>query len=180
MKKSTLTKVGIAVTGTLLLGWLILELTTSGPKKLGATRTDPTVCPECGTKLTPSGDCLQCIGEMGLEEYRAKKEAAKPNVGRVIPIVLASLLFVLIATHIGFLVYNRRGKKKEEILFYYWCPKCSRKLRYREGQIGKASRCPICKRAFVFPKPEEEPKVPFFRALSGRIRRLFSLRAPEE
>lgn len=182
MKKSNVTKIGIAVTGALLLGWIVLEMMSSGPTKVGASKpVDETVCPDCGAKLPkPGGDCLECIGNMGQEAYRAKKEKARGGNGAIVLYVLVSLLVVLIAVHIGFVVHGRKGKTKEEILFYYWCGKCGRKLRYRESQIGKASQCPICKRPFMFPKPAEQPKEPFFRALSGRLRRLFSLRTPEE
>jgi hypothetical protein len=180
MKNSTITKIGIAVTGALLLGWVVLELMSSGPKKTNAVKTEEDVCPECGTRLSKSGDCLKCIGEMGADAYRAKKEASEPSAGRLIPIVLVSLLGMLIAVHVGLVVRSRVGKKKDDVLYYFWCPKCRRKLRYREAQIGKASQCPICKRPFLFPKPEEEPKEPFFRALSGRLRQFFSLRTPQE
>ena len=175
-------KLAVGAIAVLLAVWCAVEL-MGPPKKVGPAKADPNACPECGGQLTKGGDCVSCMRELGADEYRARKKARAeaPPGGNAIPFVLAGLLFVLIATHFGLLVYRRSRQNKEEILYYYHCPKCHRKLRYRDTQIGKSSQCPLCKRPFIFPPPEPEPpKEPFFRSVGQGLRRFFSLRRPQE
>jgi hypothetical protein len=129
----------------------------------GSTRVegiaDPNVCEFCGRPLPSSKVCLTCSAEMGREVYEAKREQKHWYNSPVAATTIISLLCVLVSAHIGILLYKQRGRKKEEFYFYTRCSKCGRKLRYRESQIARLGKCPICQKPIIFPKPPPVRKV---------------------
>jgi DNA-directed RNA polymerase subunit RPC12/RpoP len=53
---------------------------------------------------------------------------------------------------IGAYVFLLRSRgPKEEVVYYYRCAKCRRKLRYVAKQANSKGMCPMCKQRFVFP-----------------------------
>jgi hypothetical protein len=52
--------------------------------------------------------------------------------------------------------YKRSRPAKEEPVYYYVCPGCKRKLKYRSRQMGHSGMCPRCKRPFTFPMVAEK------------------------
>jgi DNA-directed RNA polymerase subunit RPC12/RpoP len=109
--------------------------------------------------------------EQGEEAAKIRKERSFAT-SKAVPIALVSVLALLLAANILFALRGRRKQVKEETFFHYWCPKCGRKLRYRERQIGRLARCPLCERPIVFPKPAGMPATRW-----TKLRRL--LRLPE-
>lgn len=72
--------------------------------------------------------------------------------------VIVGLIAVAVLGGGGFFFYLKTRPPKEEPVFYYRCEACKRKLRYTAKQATQRGRCPMCKRAFVFP-PTPAPKV---------------------
>lgn len=168
MKLSRATKYGIAGLGVVLL--LCLGLTifaTSGSTKSTAI-VDPTVCEYCGKKLNKSGECSKCMAEMGAEKYRAKRESKNWYNSPAIATSIISILCVLIAVHIGLTLWKLSKRKKAEVFFHVHCKKCGRKLRYRESQINRLGKCPLCQKALHFPQPLVEPKPSVWKKLTWR------------
>jgi hypothetical protein len=58
----------------------------------------------------------------------------------------------LLGANIFVVVRNRRSQCKDDVYFHLQCPKCSRRIRFRKNQFGKAALCPLCKRPIVFPR----------------------------
>ena len=155
MKLSRSNQLILGGTGIVLLVVIGLAIfATSGSKKI-EKKADPNVCEFCGRPLPQSKLCLQCIGEMGREAYEAKRDKKYWYNRPVIPIVILSILCLLVLTHIIILLWRQRGRKKEEVSYYTRCNKCGRKLRYRESQINRLGKCPLCQKPLVFPKPPE-------------------------
>jgi hypothetical protein len=142
----------------LLLVIGLVVFATSGSNKI-EKRVDPNVCEFCGRRLPQSKLCLKCIGEMGREVYEAKREKKYWYNSPLIATIIISILCVLLLTHICILLWKRRGRKKAEVYYHTRCKKCGRRLRYRESQINRLGKCPLCQRPLVFPKPPEVPKV---------------------
>lgn len=66
----------------------------------------------------------------------------------IVGIVVVALLGV------GAYVFVRRSKPpEEESAFYFNCPNCRRRLKYRLHQAGHKGQCPQCKQALSFPHP---------------------------
>ena len=121
MKHSTITKLGMMAVGVLLLGWVVLTLTTDSGTKLEASKEDPTKCPECGRTLPTSaqlgGVCPYCAAEKGEENARIKRPGQSRSVSAVVPVVLVGLFCVLLAVHVGLIVRSRVGKGEDELLY---------------------------------------------------------------
>jgi DNA-directed RNA polymerase subunit RPC12/RpoP len=183
MKQSRLTRIGMVAVGVLLLAWIVLTLASGGETKTAPARSDGKTCPECGRPLPSSaqleGVCPYCRMEKGPEAAKLDRGKKSLATSPVIPVVLVCLFLVLLSIHLGVTVRGRLGKAVEEELYYYRCPKCGRKLRYRTSQVGRSSQCPICRRPLTFPRPPEEPTPePAYRALARRLLSLFSARSP--
>jgi DNA-directed RNA polymerase subunit RPC12/RpoP len=181
MMNSRLTRVGMVAVGILLLAWVVLTLTSGGETKTAPAPSDGKTCPQCGRPLPSSarlaGECPYCRIEKGPEAAKLNRDKRSLATSPVIPVVLVCLFLVLLSVHLSITVRGRLGKTVAEVLYYYRCPKCGRKLRYRPSQIGRSSQCPICRRPLAFPRPPEAPPEPAFRALVRRFLRLFSARS---
>ncbi len=161
MKLSRVTKIGMATVGGLLLLWgALIIFTSTSSTKTGPAQVDPTRCPDCGSKYNQAGECPRCLAEEGVEAYRAKRAKKEGFTSSpVIPTVLGSLFLLLLATHIGIIVRGRAKNQKQEVYYHVRCSKCGRKLRYRDTQIERLGKCPLCQRPLRFPRPPEKPKV---------------------
>jgi ssDNA-binding Zn-finger/Zn-ribbon topoisomerase 1 len=174
MSNSRWLKIGMGVVALLFLAWGGFMLATEGSKKTAPVRVEANKCPDCGRSL-PKGaqvarECPYCKLDPNAKK---KKWGSQPGRSPVIPAVLGGLFVVLLAVHLGVIFRKRLGAQGEEVLYYWNCPKCQRKLRYRERQVGQASLCPLCRRPLVFPRPEEPERGPAYRAVAGRIRQFF-------
>jgi hypothetical protein len=169
MKKSNLTKIGMAAVGVLLLAWVILKL-AGGTE----TKSEPIIkgknnlCPECGLPLSKAaiaeGKCANPSCRASLN--KGGSAATSPAIA----ITLVCLFAVLLGIHLSVRVHARVARAEEKV-YYYNCPKCLRKIRYRESQVGRGSQCPLCRRPMIFPPPLREPREPLFRSLVGRVKR---------
>jgi hypothetical protein len=123
-----------------------------------------------------TNECPNCLLSHPGEPEKAKirREGAWVK-GRALPTVIICGVALLLLANIGVAVHSRLKQKKDERLFYYWCPKCSRKLRYRVTQIGRLANCPLCERPILFPKPEG-----FVDSRWVRLRRWLHLDPPAE
>ena len=59
---------------------------------------------------------------------------------------------------LGVYFLSGQGEKKAEDFYYFGCPKCGQRLRYRHEKMGETGQCPRCKKTLIFPEidPEEE------------------------
>jgi hypothetical protein len=165
MKTSLLTKVGMAAVGVLLLGWLGLTLFTgSESTQSGPAELDDKHCPVCGRELPrgaqATGVCPYCELEKGPGAGNlaaAKRRGGAAVAGSpVVPAALIALFGVLLTAHVVFLVRGRLAREREVPRHVMHCAKCGRKLSYRDSQVGRFGRCPICHRPIIFPRPESE------------------------
>jgi predicted Zn-ribbon and HTH transcriptional regulator len=156
-KLSRFTRISLAVSGVLLLAWLGLTLFADSPsQKTDAVVKDPTRCPNCGRPLPRASirtkECPYCLIERGPEA--AKFGDAPSSTGsKAIAYGLVGTVVLLLLANLAIAVHGWRRRRKIETVFHYACPKCGRRLRYRESQIGRPARCPLCERPVVFPKP---------------------------
>lgn len=181
MSNSRLTQFGMAAVAILLLAWVVLTLASGKESQTGAAEIKGR-CPECGKPLPKSaqlaGECPFCRIEKGPKAAKLNRGKKSLAQSPIIPIILVGVFIVLLAAHLGIIVRSRVTRSAGEALHHYHCPKCARKLRYRDSQIGKVSQCPICKRPLMFPAPPPPPpKQSLHRTL---LRRLFSSRADGE
>lgn len=168
MKLSRNAKYGIAGSAcVLLLSLGLMIYATTRETKTGAI-VDPTVCEYCQSKLNKRGECSRCIGEMGLDKYRAKRESKKGYNSPLIATIIISMLGVLVIVHVGLIVRAFYRRKKDEVYYHTRCGKCGRKLRYRSSQVNHMGRCPLCQKALRFPQPPEMPKQSKWQKLSWR------------
>lgn len=171
MKLSPTVKYGIAGIGLVLLLCIGLSLfAVSGSKKIGAI-VDPTQCEYCGSKLNKSGECPKCMSEMGAEKYRAKRESKKWYNSPVVASIVIGALCVLAAVHVGLALRMFFKRKKADVYFHVRCTGCGRKLRYRDTQVERIGKCPLCQKPIRFPKPVLPPKSTVwskFRGISWR------------
>jgi DNA-directed RNA polymerase subunit RPC12/RpoP len=152
--------IALLVLGVLLLVWggLMLAGVFDSPKKLGETKVDANRCPHCNLPLSKvakeKGECLFCHGDLptkqrGVGEHPASKAVIGGLIGA----------FAILATiNLVFFVRSWKGKDPEEAFYHLNCKKCTRKVRYRQRQIGQFARCPICRQLIRFPEPPEQPK----------------------
>jgi DNA-directed RNA polymerase subunit RPC12/RpoP len=76
-----------------------------------------------------------------------------------IPLIMVGV-FVVLSGVFAFL--RLRPKAKPVETYYFFCPGCKRKFRYRADQVGHRAKCPQCDREWVFP-----PGKPSLRADGG-------------
>lgn len=170
MNLSAWTKWGMALVGVILLAWCGLMLFAGGgEKKTRAVTTDSSHCPDCGRPLPKSakvsGECPYCAVQGPNKKSKAAGGVASP----VIPIALAAIEGLLLAAH-AVVRLRRSGQQSDEPEYFYGCPKCGRKLRYRQRQIGRTGKCPLCRRVFLFPRPLEETES---KSAFNAVRRFF-------
>jgi DNA-directed RNA polymerase subunit RPC12/RpoP len=180
-KLSGFTKITLAVAGVLFLVWLGLVLFTDN----ASTKTAPVVddgqllCPHCGKPLSKgalqSNQCPNCLLQNPDHPELAiiRKDKDWVSRSRTLPTVIIGSVILLLVANIGVVVHSRLRQRKDEIVFHYHCPKCSRKLRYRESQIGRLAKCPLCERPIVFPRPAD-----FVESRWMRLRRWLRLTPP--
>lgn len=155
MKFTRFSKIGMGFLALMLIAWLVLTLGFSdvGDPNAVQAPSDGKHCIRCGRELpagTDSKDCPYCALEKA-----AGRKGNEPSSGRInltFPVIVSSLFVILLAANILVFVRNRKAQEKDEVYFHLQCPKCSRKIRYRESQFGKAALCPLCKRPIVFPR----------------------------
>jgi predicted amidophosphoribosyltransferase len=172
MKLSRAAIYSIAGLGVVLL--LCIGLTVyavSGSTKIGPV-VDTTKCEFCGTKLNKSGECSRCISELGQEKYRAKRESKNWYNSPLIASIVIGSLGALAAVHIGLALRMFWRRRKVEVFFHTRCPKCGRKLRYREAQAERLGKCPLCQNPMRFPKPVLPPKPSMWSKFGISWRRL--------
>lgn len=163
-KLTRFTKISLASAAVMLVAWLGLTIFTENAStttrvESGVVREN--VCPHCGRAMPQSAiqnnECPYCVLENPGNRERAKirKDSGGLASGRTIARILIGSVVLLLLANIGVLVYGRLKQKQDETVFHYNCPKCRRKLRYREGQIGRLAKCPLCERPIVFPRPAD-------------------------
>lgn len=64
---------------------------------------------------------------------------------------LLILIAVLIAAAVGVFLFVRNRPKPEEEFSHFRCPKCRRRLRYMERQVGHKGKCSNCGGSVIFP-----------------------------
>ncbi len=52
---------------------------------------------------------------------------------------------------VGVIIYLRGRPKPEEAYSHFRCPKCRRRLRYNERQVGHKGKCSNCGNDVIFP-----------------------------
>jgi hypothetical protein len=74
------------------------------------------------------------------------------------PIVIILLVALAAGGAAGIYFYARPRRAKEEPVYYFQCPQCGRKLRYRLRQAGHKGACPRCKSGISFPEAPAKVK----------------------
>ena len=60
-------------------------------------------------------------------------------------------LAVVLAVGVGIYLYLKGRPKQEEMFSHFRCPKCRRRLRYNERQVGHKGKCSNCSNEVIFP-----------------------------
>jgi hypothetical protein len=159
---SRFTKFGMVGLGVLFLAWIGLTFfAESESKRTEAIVKDEKRCPTCNRRLSQAAIernvCPYCLLEHGEEAAKIRKGGSLAT-SKVIPIAIVGVFVLLLVANVVVAMRGRLKQGKEEVFFHYNCPKCRRKLRYRERQIGSLARCPLCERPIVFPKPAAWPE----------------------
>jgi hypothetical protein len=156
MKFTRFSKIGMAALATMLVAWLVLTF-AFGPSDPNQVVFDGVHCTVCGRELprgTDPKDCPYCALEKRHLERTGQAAPGGRNVKLTFPIIAGSLFFLLLAANIFAFLRNRKVQEKDEVYFHLQCPRCSRRIRFRKSQFGKAALCPLCKRPIVFPRIE--------------------------
>src|SRR5262249_56740637 len=69
------------------------------------------------------------------------------------PVLLA--LGAVLAVAAGVWVYFRLRAPREEPYYHFRCPRCRRRLRYRQRPVGHSGRCSNCGGGVTFPPVSE-------------------------
>jgi predicted RNA-binding Zn-ribbon protein involved in translation (DUF1610 family) len=160
MKLSRVTVIGMVVVGVLFAASLAALLIPQFQTTKTAAVTDDKHCPVCGRELPSwaqkAGECPYCKAEGRDGDIKLYREGGSSLVLRLaIPIALVCGFVILLSTHIVLLVRARVVMKPDEVIYHMYCTKCRRKLRYRDRQIGRLGRCPMCGKPIIFPKPRQ-------------------------
>ena len=67
------------------------------------------------------------------------------------PLVIGIVAGVVAIGGAGYWFLRPRAAK-EEVVLYFNCRACGRKLKYRPHQAGHKGQCPSCRKDLVFPK----------------------------
>jgi len=162
MKTSWITRAGLILLGVLILVWGVLALCTrSAPEKSGPAGVDDRHCANCGREL-PAGartarECPFCQLENGGKAASADRAASSFASSPAVPITLVSLFCLLLGVHAFLFLRTRVAAKPKEVVHYFRCPRCVRKLRYRSHQAGRAAVCPLCRGPVLFPRSQDQP-----------------------
>jgi hypothetical protein len=156
MKLSLFTKIGMGVVGALFLAWAAFMLFVNGDDaRSKSVITDPNRCPVCGHELPPAyrgtGECPYCAAAhpgVGATIHTGRTAASNP----LVPVFLIGLFCILLGVNLFVTFRKIRIHQIEEGIYHLQCPKCGRKLRYRESQAGRLAACPLCHRPIVFPR----------------------------
>jgi ribosomal protein S27E len=153
----------------LAVGLLIMAATgylayPSQPKSLAdLSKAKFMHCPKCMREkmYTPAGidiPCAYCEKPLIATTESVTKTGNKPASPYS---QLTMLLLVEVVLLMGAIWYVTRKKTAdvEEEYFYFNCPKCKQKIRYRQHQIGVTAQCRRCRKAFVYPEGSQEEYV---------------------
>jgi hypothetical protein len=66
-------------------------------------------------------------------------------------VTLTVLLLLAGILVLGGYLFVRLRQPREEPYYYFHCPGCGRKLRYRARQVGHHGMCPRCNQHWTFP-----------------------------
>jgi Zn finger protein HypA/HybF involved in hydrogenase expression len=175
MKMTRLTRIGIAALAVAFLVWGGVALLSPPPTKIAAEKDDRR-CPECGHELPlviqeNGGECPYCQAQgKSVKVGKSLGGGSSITHGPAIPIALVSALVVLLGIHGYFMIRRRAAAAKvEEDIYYVNCRKCARKLRYRESQVGRLAKCPICRTLIRFPQLPEESQRRGLGRLLGKL-----------
>jgi hypothetical protein len=164
MKLTRFTTVGMAVLALCFVLWLILLLVGTGGNRTGpAVRVDDKHCPNCGRELPLTArtaeDCPFCKLDTSADGAGRKRSSVGiAGTSFTVPAVLLAFFVLLLGVHLWVALQRKAANYKDETLYLTSCANCTRKLRYRPQQIGRAALCPLCRRLIVFPEPDEAPR----------------------
>lgn len=65
--------------------------------------------------------------------------------------VLVIALIAVVGVGVGVFFFLRSRPKPEEAFSHFRCPKCRRRLRYLERQVGRKGKCSNCGGEVIFP-----------------------------
>jgi len=71
------------------------------------------------------------------------------------PTFLVVGLVVVLVLAVGVYMYWQGRPKREEAFSHFRCPKCRRRLRYNERQVGHKGKCSNCGNDVTFPPLSE-------------------------
>jgi len=120
-------------------------------------------CPKCIKEkmYTPAGfdiPCPYCEKPLVATTESVTNSGSTPSSPYT---QLYMLLLVEVVILLAAIWYVTRPKALhgDEEFFYFNCPKCKQKIRYRQHQIGLQAQCRRCRKAFVYPEGSQEEYV---------------------
>jgi predicted RNA-binding Zn-ribbon protein involved in translation (DUF1610 family) len=66
-------------------------------------------------------------------------------------VLVIVVVAVVLVVAVGVVLFMRGRSKVEERFAHFRCPKCRRRLRYMERQVGHKGKCSNCGNAVIFP-----------------------------
>lgn len=154
----------VLAAGALIMAGTAYMAYPSKPKSL----VDPSNCkymhcPKCMKEkmYSPAGidiPCPYCEKPLIATAEAVTKSGSAPSnpYSRLYMLLLVEVVLLLAAI---WYVTRPKAIHGDEEYFYFNCPKCSQKLRYREYQIGLQAQCRRCKKAFLYPEGSHEEYV---------------------
>jgi len=153
----------------LAVGVLIMSVSTylaypSKPKSLvDSSKAKYMHCPKCLKEkmYTPAGIDIPCpYCEKPLiataESVTRSGSSASSPYSQLYMLLLVEVVLLLAAI---WYITRKKSEDGDEEFFYFNCPKCKQKIRYREHQVGVQAQCRRCRKAFVYPEGSLEEYV---------------------
>lgn len=113
-------------------------------------------CPKCIKEkmYTPAGfdiPCPYCEKPLVATTEPVTKSGSAPSspYNQLFLLLLVEVVILLAAI---WFVTRPKALQGDEEYFYFNCPKCTQKIRYREHQVGSQAQCRRCRKAFVYPE----------------------------
>lgn len=154
----------VLATGLLIMAGTAYLAYPSKPKSLvDLSKAKYMHCPKCMKEklYTAAGidiPCPYCEKPLVATTESVTKSGSSPS-SPYSQLYLFLLVEAVLLLAVVWYVTRPKAIQGDEEYFYFNCPKCRQKIRYRQHQVGVQALCRRCRKAFVYPEGSHEEYV---------------------